>query len=314
MRVNSDAGLTIVIVNWNAGARLRSCLDSVRQYGGVPVQRIVVVDNGSTDGSDAGLEALRGVTLIRAGANLGFAAACNLGARDAMGEYLLFLNPDAALQERTLDRALRFMDEPAHAQVGICGVKLRDEAGQVARSCARFPSAASLVCHAVGLDRLVPTLGHMMAEWDHLQSRRVDHVIGAFFLVRREIFRALGGFDERFFVYLEDLDFSLRAHRAGWQSYYLAEAEAFHAGGGTSRQVRARRLFYALRSRLLYAAKHFSRSGAALVMFATLLVEPWSRTVWAVWQRSWAGLKETWRAYGMLLRWLPDWIFEGRTR
>jgi len=153
-----------------------------------------------------------------------------------------------------------------------------------------------------------------MAEWPHDITRDVDHVIGAFFLVRRSLFESLGRFDERFFVYLEDLDFSYRARQAGWRSVYLANAQAFHAGGGTSHQVKARRLFYSLRSRLLYAAKHFSKSGAALVFLATLLLEPLSRSAWALMRRSLPSLKETWQGYGMLWCWLPQWVFKGVTR
>jgi GT2 family glycosyltransferase len=153
-----------------------------------------------------------------------------------------------------------------------------------------------------------------MAEWDHKQTRPVDHVIGAFFLVRRELFEALEGFDERFFVYLEDLDFSYRAYQSGWRSVYLGDVQAFHAGGGTSNQIKARRLFYSLRSRLLYSFKHFSWIGASAVLIATLLVEPLSRSVLALLRRSWPGLKETWAAYGMLWQWLPRWATQGVTR
>ncbi len=306
--------LTIIIVNWNAGGQLRVCLESVRRFGASWVERTVVVDNGSTDGSEAGIESLPGVTLIRSRVNLGFAAACNLGARNAPSEYLLFLNPDAELHLNTLSRALGFMADPAHSKVGICGVRLLDEAGHVSRSCARFPSVRHFVLHAMGLDRLAPGLGYLMQDWDHLQTRQVDHVIGAFYLVRSEVFKALQGFDERFFVYLEDLDFSLRAQQAGWDSYFLADAQAFHAGGGTSKQVRARRLFYVLRSRLLYAFKHFSRSGATGVTLATVMLEPWARTVWFLVRRSWSGVKETWWAYGMLMRWLLASLSKGARR
>ncbi len=187
-----------------------------------------------------------------------------------------------------------------------------DEAGHVSRSCARFPTVVSLAAHAVGLTRFISGLGHLMAEWDHGQTRQVDHVIGAFFLVRRELFVSLDGFDERFFVYLEDLDFSYRAHKAGWSSVYLAEVKAFHAGGGTSRQVKAQRLFYSLRSRLLYAVKHFSRLGAVSIFLATLLVEPVSRSLSAVLHCSWTNLKETWVAYALLWRWLPKGLFRGK--
>jgi hypothetical protein len=153
-----------------------------------------------------------------------------------------------------------------------------------------------------------------MADWDHTHTRDVDHVIGAFSLVRRAVFDALEGFDERFFVYLEDLDFSRRARNAGWRTVYLADAQAFHAGGGTSRQIKARRLFYALRSRLLYAFKHFPRAGAISVMFATLMIEPLSRSLAALLRGSWSGLKETWSAYGMLWRWLPQGLAGGMRR
>jgi GT2 family glycosyltransferase len=193
-------------------------------------------------------------------------------------------------------------------------VQLLDEAGHVSRSCARFPSAVGFAAHAVGLDRFFPRLGHFMAEWDHAQTRQVDQVIGAFFLVRRNLFEALHGFDERFFVYFEEVDLSYRARQTGWRSVYLADAQAFHAGGGTSNQVKARRLFYSLRSRLLYAFKHFSWMGAFAVLLATLLVEPLSRSALALMRRSWVGLKETWAAYGMLWRWLPQWVLKGGTR
>jgi GT2 family glycosyltransferase len=158
------------------------------------------------------------------------------------------------------------------------------------------------------LTRIISRLGYFMHEWDHRKTRRVDHVIGAFFLVRRELFVDLHGFDERFFVYLEDLDFSFRAHKAGWCTVFLAEAQAFHAGGGTSQQVKARRLFYSLRSRLLYAFKHFSRPGAVGVLLTTLLVEPVSRSLLALLRRSMTNLRETWMAYGLLWRWLAKWL------
>jgi GT2 family glycosyltransferase len=306
--------MRVIIVNWNAGSQLRECVDSIIQYGQSLVGQIVVVDNGSTDGSASVVADLPQVTLVQAGANLGFGKACNLGAAHADSDFVLFLNPDARLFPDSLTRIVDFMRRPENAQVGICGVQLVDEDGHVARSCTRFPTTIGFVAHAVGLDRIIPTLGHFMGEWDHATTRQVDHVIGAFFLVRQSVFNALDGFDERYFVYLEDLDFSYRARQLGWSSVYLAEAQAFHAGGGTSRQVKARRLFYSLRSRILYAFKHFNPLAAILVLFATICIEPLSRSLLAVGRLSYAALKETWSAYGMLIRWLPDWIFKGKTR
>jgi GT2 family glycosyltransferase len=311
---NSDKLVSIIIVNWNSGPQLQDCIASISQHVRRLVEKVIVVDNGSMDGSDTSVENISDVTLIRAGINLGFGKACNLGAQHAKSEYLLFLNPDAALYLDTLSKALAFMQDPANSAAGICGVRLLDGAGHVSRSCARFPSAVGFVAHAVGLDRFFPRLGHFMAEWDHGQTRVVDHVIGAFFLVRREVFDTLNGFDERFFVYLEDLDFSYRASQAGWKSVFLADAQAFHAGGGSSKHIKARRLFYSLRSRLLYAFKHFSWAGAWAVLLTTLLIEPVSRSVLAITRLSWSGLRETWSAYAMLWLWLPQWWFKGVTR
>lgn len=306
--------IDIVVVNWNSGLNLCVCVDSILGNFGCEISNLIIVDNLSIDNSLSIIEKNKNFNIINSGGNLGFGKACNLGAQQAQSEYLLFLNPDAAVYPGTLEKTLALMQDPAHADVGICGVQLVDESGHVSRSCARFPTPWGFVAHAVGLDKLFPRIGHFMAEWPHDITRDVDQVIGAFFMVRRELFESLGGFDERFFVYFEEVDFSYRARQAGWRSVYLADVQAFHAGGGTSNQVKARRLFYSLRSRLLYAFKHFSWAGAVLVMLSTLLVEPVSRSALAVARRSWPSFKETWQGYGMLWRWLPQWWFKGVTR
>ena len=306
--------IDVVIVNWNSGHQIIDAIESVREFGSKLISRKIVVDNGSIDGSDKRLESFEDVELLRLERNHGFGRACNLGARLGQSEYILFFNPDAALKNSTLGSVIDFMQDKKNEKVGICGVQLLDELGHVARSCSRFPSALNFSARALGLERKWPILGNIMAEWDHSTVRDVDHVIGAFFLVRRGLFESLGGFDERFFLYLEDVDFSRRAHDAGFRSVYFADAQAFHSGGGTSAQVKARRLFYSLRSRLVYAAKHFSLFGLIWVALLTLTVEPLSRSVLAIARGSWRGLLETWSAYKLLWQWLPSWIFRGRTR
>lgn len=310
----SSNNVDIVVVNWNAGHQLYDCIRSIQKYGVPCVANTIVVDNASNDGSEKTVENMTGVQVICTGKNLGFGKACNLGAQNSKSEYLLFLNPDAALYSDTLPKVLSFMQNPINAKVGICGVQLIDEFGHISKSCSRFPSAMNFVFHTIGLDRFFPKLGHFMTEWDHKQTREVDHVIGAFFLVRRVVFDALKGFDERFFVYLEDLDFSLRARNAGWHSVYFADVEAFHAGGGTSNKIKATRLFYDLRSRLLYSFEHFNLFLACLVLVSTLVLEPVSRSFFALVRRSWPSLKETWVGYGLLWQWLPKWVFKGQTR
>ena len=306
---NPSNKLAVVVVNWNAGPQLRNCLESLQ--GSFPT---IVVDNASTDKSCDGLQGLGNVALITAEENLGFGKACNLGASQVEADYVLFLNPDAAVFPDTIERAMSVMDDPENADVGICGVQLVDKSGQIARGCARFPSPLTFLVESIGLARFFPRLGLLMSDWSHDRTKRVDHVIGAFFLVRAKLLSDLGGFDERFFLYLEDLDFSLRSHQAGWKSLYLADVQAFHKGGGTSDQIKARRLFYVLRSRLLYADKHFGRVGCWAVVMATCLIEPLSRSVLALGRRSWSSFVETWQGYFMLFRWLPMWLFKGVTR
>lgn len=304
----------VVIVNWNAGDYLAKVVESLKAIEGEGLGKIIVVDNASTDGSPDLIAAISGVELVYAGENLGFGKACNLGARRCTAEYLLFLNPDSRVFPDTLDKTIAFMRDPKNTDVGICGVQLVDKHDHVARSCSRFPTPLGFLAQALGLVRLVPRLGHFMAEWSHDTTREVDQVIGAFFFVRRALFDHIGGFDERYFVYFEEVDFSFRAKKAGWKSIYLADAQAFHAGGGTSSQVKARRLFYYLRSRILYAFKNFSVGGALLVLFATLLLEPISRSALSLSRRSWSAIKEVWLGYGMLWRWIPEWIFKGSPR
>ncbi|MBK4723104.1 glycosyltransferase family 2 protein [Azospirillum sp. YIM DDC1] len=313
----------IITVNWNAGDLLRACAASVPSAltGDFALEVMVVVDNASADGSADGLEAgalVAGggpLTVLRNPENRGFAAACNQGAAGSRADWLLFLNPDTRLSDRSLAPALAFLAEPAQARIGILGVRLVDEAGRTQQSCARAPTPGRILAQAVGLDRLAPGLfpPHFMTEWDHLNSRPVDQVMGAFLLIRRSLFEELGGFDERFFVYFDDVDLCLRARRAGWEVVHFAGAEAFHKGCGTTDQVRDRRLFYALRSRIQFAAKHFSAPAASLVTAATLTVEPLVRLAHALASRSPADARAVLRGSLLLWRSLPGLLTPRRT-
>ncbi|TCD04322.1 glycosyltransferase [Erythrobacteraceae bacterium CFH 75059] len=298
-----SARADIVIVNWNSGHLLAECLASIRTNR-EGVDRVIVVDNGSTDGSLAPeSHAEDWIEFDAAGENLGFAAACNRGAARCTAPFILFLNPDAQLIAGGLPEALRFMTSPEGARVGICGVRLLGRTGAVERHCANFTDPSTYVGQALGLADRLPRVftPHFMRSFDHLESRVVDQVIGAFFLVRRPLFEQLNGFDERYFVYFEEVDFALRAKQAGWDTFYLASATGYHYGGGTSEKVKARRLFYSLRSRLIYARRHFSPAGFVVTAAATLAVEPVSRLAQAVLRRSLDDAGAVLSAYRMLL-------------
>lgn len=298
----------IVIVNWNAGEQLRECVESVlaEPTADGRLGRIIVVDNASTDRSYAGLDTLSNkLVVLRNTENRGFAAACNQGARAGSSDSILFLNPDTRLLgAAALEAPLRCFEADTAGTIGIVGVQLVDEGGAVHRSCARFPSALSMVGRSVAADRVLPKVfpPHFMTDWDHATDRDVDEVMGAFFCVRRRVFDALDGFDERFFVYYEEVDFCLRAASQGFRTRFLASARVFHRGGGTTSRVKALRLFFSLRSRLLFAHKHFGRVGTAAVFTATMAAEPWARVCLAAARGRQDEVTHTLAGYRMLWR------------
>jgi hypothetical protein len=285
-------------------------MQSIKEYDDETIAQVVVIDNASVDGSADVITELLDDTpakVIYNNANRGFARACNQGARTGNAPYLLFLNPDAEIFKHSISRPLQYMEAKANADVGICGVQLVDEAGAVSRTCARFPSLARLSAQALGLNKIpgLKQMGMHMNGWDHGHTSEVDQVIGAFFLIRRNLFEALGGFDERFFVYFEEVDISFRAQALGYKSVYFADAQAFHAGGGTSRQVKAMRLFYSLRSRLLYGFKHFSCWQAWSLVIVTMIIEPFTRLFFCALHRDRKGIIDTLQGYRLLWKDLP---------
>ena len=302
--------IDIVVVDYNTGQLIRECLESIKDH---PPQlgrigRVVVVDNASLNVTAKYTKSLElPLHMIRNEWNQGFAAACNQGAAGSTADYLLFLNPDTRLCRNSLTKTISFMEEMNSQNIGILGIQLVDENGNICLSCARFPTPGRFLSKLIGLDLLFPFFppSHFMSKSDHKKSKEVDQVMGAFFLVRRELFEFLGGFDEQYFVYFEDVDFSLRAKKAGWTSYYLADVQAYHKGQSSSKQVKAERLFYSLRSRIQYGYKHFGWLSATALMVTTLLLEPLARLVLNVVHRSGKEISETLKGYLLLWNAFP---------
>jgi N-acetylglucosaminyl-diphospho-decaprenol L-rhamnosyltransferase len=268
------SGVDIVIVNWSSRSLLRECLAALDRSTIADRLDVVVVDNASTDGSADGLAMARTrLEVVRNPENRGFAAACNQGAKLGGAPALLFLNPDVRVRPDTVATAINYLDDPAYARVGVVGAQLLDVDGRVQRSCARAPTLSSLLLQTLFLDRLCPALvpPHFLIEWDHGDTRPVDQVMGAFLMIRRALFEELGGFDERFFLYYEDVDLCLAARQSGWTVVHHASAQAEHAGGGTTEAIKDRRLFHAATSRVEYVAKRHGLV-AAMVLIVFILV------------------------------------------
>jgi N-acetylglucosaminyl-diphospho-decaprenol L-rhamnosyltransferase len=301
--------LDVVVVNWNTGDLLRRCVASASAalVPGVDLRRFVVVDNASADGSAERLEETAdGLPLIvlRNAENRGFAAGCNQGAAGSSVDLVLFLNPDTELNAGSLAPVLAWLARPENARVGVAGIRLTDETGRTQRCCARVPTPWRLLGQALGLDRLIPAAfpPHFMTEWDHGQERAVDQVMGAFLLIRRSLFDSLGGFDERYFVYYDDVDLCLEARKAGWEVKHFAGAAAYHRGRGATDRIKDIRQFYLWRSRLRFIDKHFSPLGRLAARAAVLLIEPAVRLSYAAARGQTDQIGQTWRAMRLLWR------------
>lgn len=291
--------IDIVIVDYNAGEPLERCLASIdrTQESGARIGVVCVVVNGELSEAVA-QRATRGVIqVVRPHANIGFAAACNRGATLGTGRFILFLNPDTELSTEALQAPADYLSSPGHEHVGICGVTLTTPDGAVAASCSEFPTFTHTLNKALGLGYLGPTRFKtgMMLDWDHGSTRVVDNVMGAFYFVRRELFSRLGGFDERFFVYYEDLDFSRRAKDLGFVTVFLHSVSIRHVGRATTDRIPAQRLYCLLVSRAAYARKHCGVGTEAATWLVSLMVEMPARVALA-WLRGRGA--EGWAAMG----------------
>jgi GT2 family glycosyltransferase len=227
--------VSVVIVNWNAGGALRACLTALSATEGEPPQ-VIVVDNASTDGSQAELSAVYPtLEVIQNDANVGFARAVNQGLRAARGQFALVLNPDVVLQPSTVSRLVQFM--ATNPDAGVVGPRLLDPDGSVQGSARRDPSAwTALFGRSAPMTRLFPNNPVSQRELPAIAAAgdapfRVDWLSGACLLVRRAAWEEVGLLDERFFLFWEDADWCLRFRQAGWAVYYLPSASGTHFVG-----------------------------------------------------------------------------------
>ena len=266
--------LSIIIVSWNVRALLERCLDSIAERLGTPPGQaglsyeIIVVDNGSTDGTISLLrEAFPGIQLAANTQNVGFSKANNQGMALSQGRQLLLLNPDTEIVGDSLRVMVRFMD--TQPDVGALGPMLLYPDGSIQSSRRRFPTYATGFIESTILQQCSPK--HRLLRRYYVldagddQTQDVDWLVGACLLVRRDAYEQIGGLDERFFMYSEELDFAYRLRGSGWRVVYLPEARVAHHEGKSSEQVAAHRLILFNTSKVQFYQKLFGRPRAALL-------------------------------------------------
>ncbi|GAB4093217.1 glycosyltransferase [Flaviaesturariibacter terrae] len=260
--------LSVIIVNYNVRYFLEQCLHSVQAASRDIDTEVIVVDNHSSDDSEAYLRArFPGLRFVANSENVGFGRACNQGLAIARGRYILFLNPDTLLPEDGLRTCLRFFE--THPDAGALGVRMIDGTGSFLKESKRsFPAPLTALYKLFGLSLLFPHsrifgryhLGHL----DEHRNWEVDVLAGAFMLIPRLVLDTVGSFDEAFFMYGEDVDLSYRIQRAGYKNYYVADTSIIHFKGESTKRgsLNYVRLFYSAMN--IFVRKHYGGARARL--------------------------------------------------
>jgi GT2 family glycosyltransferase len=279
--------LLTIIVNYRTADLTIDALASLEsQIKALTHAQVVVVDNASGDGSAERIEAAiverrwgGWVTLVRAERNGGFAYGNNLGLRVAVERrsipaYVHLLNPDTIVRPGAIQALISFMD--AHPEVGIAGSRLEDPDGTPQMSAFRFPGILGELDRSI---RFGP-ISKLLARWVELppiwnEPQPTDWVAGASMIIRREVFDAVGPLDEGYFMYYEEVDFTLSARKAGWSCWYVPASRVVHLVGQASgvtdpKKARRRRPAYWFESRRRYMLKHFGVEGAVAADLATI--------------------------------------------
>ena len=250
--------VAVCIINYNTADLLRECLSSVLVQN---ADEIVVVDNASTDCSVEMMKAeFPSIALLALSKNIGFGAASNRGIETCTSEQVVLLNADTRMKPGSLQTLRNYLEE--HPEVAIIGPRVLNPDGTLQTSCFHFPTPLHVFLYISGLYRSIPhlpilkqrTLQKMASE----SARPVPWILGAALAFRRETFDELGGFDENFFMYFEEVDLCYRLFLQGKQIHFVPEAEIIHVGGGSTIQKRAWSHIQFFASLAQFYRKHYS--------------------------------------------------------
>ncbi len=266
--------LSIIIVSWNVKAFLKACLDSIfaAPMNGYTVE-IIVVDSGSTDGSvDLIRDTYPQVKLLAQEENIGFTRSNNIGLKAATGRYMMLLNPDTEVIGDALALMIAHLD--THQAVGISGPHTLNSDGTTQSTRRHFPTLAVGFLESTWLQPYAPKSlmnYYYVNDTDDNAILDVDWVQGSGLMIRRDVYKQIGGLDEGYVMYSEEMDWCKRAKLAGWQVAYIGSARIIHHGGKSSEQVTANKHIYFQESKLRYFRKYHGWGTAQILRFFLLV-------------------------------------------
>jgi len=297
--------ISVVIVSFNTAQMTLRCLESVRADLTGIRSEVIVVDNGSTDGSAKAIaDGAPWVKLIVSPRNLGFGGGNNLGLVESRGENLLLINTDAFPQPGAIPALLRYLND--HPDTAVVGPRLLNADGSTQQSCFRFPTPLRSWMENLWISTAMkrhPSIDDYRF-WAHDAERSVDFVIGACILVRRSAYKQVGGFDERFFMYAEESDWMYRMHQAGWEINFTPTAVVTHLGGasGAGDKPKINHVFF--ESLDYYELKHHGFAGLLSLRMAMTIGCTIRAGLWTAVMAVSSKRRELARSKAKLLAWL----------
>ncbi len=240
--------LSIIIINYNSKKVLYDCLNSIIRCKKTFQYEVFVIDNSSSESIKDLESPFPEANFIHNEKNVGFAAANNIGIRNSKGKYVLLLNPDTIVNENSFQPMIEYFEK--HNDVGIIGCKIFNEEGKIERSTHSFPTLAKEFVHAnefikniIGYESKISSflkkifrVKSLESYWDHNSIKEVDHVTGACMMVKKEAIEKAGLLDEAFFLYNEEVEWSLRIKKAGYKSVFIPYSNIIHLFGHSTKQ------------------------------------------------------------------------------
>ena len=247
--------ISIIIVSWNTSRLLEDCLASIMANPPTTPFETWVVDNASSDDSLWMVrERFPQVHLIQNRENVGFARANNQAIRQCTGKHILLLNPDTLVAAGALQVLVDFLDR--NPKAGAVGARILNPDGSMQISSHPRPTLSRELWRLFHLDRLSPYAEYPLTKWDAGQAQEVDVLMGACFLLRREVLNQVGSLDEDYFIYSEEVDLCFRIQRAGWRLFWVPQAEVVHLGGQSTQQLPGEMFLNLYQGKIKYFRKH----------------------------------------------------------